>query len=557
MVVYIGRKSHYGNEAQQAGLVDGELYALSVTSAVDASTGVSRETRAEPLGGRFELKLLRSAVNGSVAYLREEIWHDVYTRAGGTWFLRPEDLAWHPRAPHRFVLATTDMMASRLYRFEFDDIAEPERGGTVVSLLDEVQTQESHPQHYQMLDNVEVDMSGNVLVTEDAGPTGPNRVLFVPNAAGPPGAALINRDFRGPLEFEPMVQHNPQMFGEWPSTPASAGFTRDNEFSGIIDASHIFGPGWFLMSNQAHSSFIIDSDELIEQGQLLALYSPRSASAPPLPNPTYPPPTPMTPIPAPPGKTVVFVDGRPVFVDVPKETSDGGTANGTDGNGTMPRNERGLSDFAIIGILIAVVICFAVMAIGGALVFRARRAAREDVFAKSGKAGKRGRAATDFSMNGADRAEWNAYREKPKSQRSLSPRRKETAVVESARAAPAKKPRAQETPTAESKAPDVLFDSARDDQNDSSSRNDAQQASSDAERTSSRRSRKSKRRAGDERRSSRRNSKAAAVSAELASEDDPPPDFVPIDAVPVDESDESDAAPPPPSTDRESFANSN
>jgi hypothetical protein len=56
--------------------------------------------------------------------------------------------------------------------------------------------------------------------------------------------------------------------------PAAASFlTKDEETSGIIDASRILGPGWFVGTVQAHYAL---GGELVEGGQLFALYSPAS-----------------------------------------------------------------------------------------------------------------------------------------------------------------------------------------------------------------------------------------------------------------------------------------
>ena len=46
--------------------------------------------------------------------------------------------------------------------------------------------------------------------------------------------------------------------------------TQDEESSGIIDAQHIFGQGWFLFVVQNHK--LSTDSELVEGGQLLALY---------------------------------------------------------------------------------------------------------------------------------------------------------------------------------------------------------------------------------------------------------------------------------------------
>ncbi|HEX5657331.1 MAG TPA: hypothetical protein VFX59_09050, partial [Polyangiales bacterium] len=53
--------------------------------------------------------------------------------------------------------------------------------------------------------------------------------------------------------------------------------TQDEESSGILDATALLGPGWFLIDVQAHPTPGATIDpELVEQGQLLAIYDPGS-----------------------------------------------------------------------------------------------------------------------------------------------------------------------------------------------------------------------------------------------------------------------------------------
>jgi hypothetical protein len=65
-----------------------------------------------------------------------------------------------------------------------------------------------------------------------------------------------------------VASHDPTLF-----EPGGASFiTQDEESSGIIDASSVFGDGWFLFDVQNHMA---SSDpELVEGGQLLAMYVP-------------------------------------------------------------------------------------------------------------------------------------------------------------------------------------------------------------------------------------------------------------------------------------------
>jgi len=65
-----------------------------------------------------------------------------------------------------------------------------------------------------------------------------------------------------------IAQHNPALF----TSGAAQFLTQDEESSGIIDASDLIGPGWFLLDVQAH--FANTDSELVEGGQFLALYDP-------------------------------------------------------------------------------------------------------------------------------------------------------------------------------------------------------------------------------------------------------------------------------------------
>jgi hypothetical protein len=66
-----------------------------------------------------------------------------------------------------------------------------------------------------------------------------------------------------------VAHHNPAFFDP-ANTGTPAFITQDEETSGIIDAAHILGPGWFLLDVQAHK--VSTDTELVEGGQLLALF---------------------------------------------------------------------------------------------------------------------------------------------------------------------------------------------------------------------------------------------------------------------------------------------
>jgi len=181
--------------------------------------------------------------------------------AGVTAFLRPEDGAWDPSNPNDFYFVTTDRFdpnkavldandgRSRLWRLRFDNAKDPAAGGDLDLLLDGTEAQ-------QMFDNLTMDRYGHVYMQEDPG-----------------GQAHLARIWRYDVATDTatiIAQHDPARY-----TPGLPGFkTTDEESSGIIDASEILGPGWFLFDVQSHNA--LADPELVQDGQLLALYDPAS-----------------------------------------------------------------------------------------------------------------------------------------------------------------------------------------------------------------------------------------------------------------------------------------
>jgi hypothetical protein len=114
-----------------------------------------------------------------------------------------------------------------------------------------------------MLDNVTIDRLGRIVMDEDPGNNA--RVSKV-------WAYQISTG-----EFVEVAHHNPAFFD-----PANLGtpafITLDEETSGIIDAAHILGPGWFFLDVQAHK--LSTDTELVEGGQLLAMFIDLDIAAP-------------------------------------------------------------------------------------------------------------------------------------------------------------------------------------------------------------------------------------------------------------------------------------
>jgi hypothetical protein len=255
--VYVGDKTNTGNAVDRAGLTNGQLYGIQVQ-------GIPDETRdiGVPSGTPFSLFNFGNVENQTGAYLQT-----TSEMAGVTEFLRPEDGAWDPRNPNDFYFVTTDRFdefkfgadgndsdtvidevgRSRLYRLRFFDVTRPELGGAVDMLLDGTEPQ-------QMMDNLDVDAYGRVLIQEDPG--------------NQPYLARIWEYNIGKDTMTEVSIHDPERFGP----NATNLLTQDEESSGIIDVSDIFGPGHYLFDVQAHRA--LADPELVEDGQLALMYDP-------------------------------------------------------------------------------------------------------------------------------------------------------------------------------------------------------------------------------------------------------------------------------------------
>ncbi|MEO6453639.1 MAG: T9SS type A sorting domain-containing protein, partial [Ginsengibacter sp.] len=243
--IYAGTKTNTGSEVDKAGLNNGKLFGVSVTGmALESSATVPAA------GTRFSLFDLGSVQNTTGAAL------DAASVAGGvTAFLRPEDGAWDPTNLRDFYFATTNSFTapSRLWRLRFDDIANPETGGTIEAVLDGTEGQ-------KMLDNIGFDQYGHLILLEDVG----NQ-----SHLGKVWQYTVSTD-----ELKQTGTHDSTRF----ITGGSKFLTQDEESSGVIDVQNILGAGWFLLADQAHYNTGIP-DSIVEGGQFLAMYNPDTYNA--------------------------------------------------------------------------------------------------------------------------------------------------------------------------------------------------------------------------------------------------------------------------------------
>ncbi len=239
---WIGDKQVSGNVVERAGLTrQSAIDSLYVVKA----DGLQDETANGAYNGNFQL--LKSGNDGDVSALTWNQLDADSNSKGGTRFFRPEDGQWDPNNPNDYYFVTTANFAgpSRLYRLRFSDIANPEAGGTITTIID------GGVGGHRMFDNMTMDQQGRIIMQEDPGNNAYlARVWMYDIASG----ALLE-----------LAQHDSSRF----VAGAPNFLTQDEESSGVIDVSDILGPGTYLLDVQAH--FNPGNPELVEGGQLLMM----------------------------------------------------------------------------------------------------------------------------------------------------------------------------------------------------------------------------------------------------------------------------------------------
>jgi len=257
--VYIGTKQDAGTDIERAGLTNGKLYSIRLP--LGGGKFITEEKDNFAFGdtayvpsARFELVELGSG--GDVSTMSAlEIEQDCIAK-NALRMQRIEDGCWDPRAAKKndFYFATTasPTQNSRLWRLSFDDLDAPEKGGTLTALLkgDEGQF---------MLDNLTIDSLGRIILQEDPG-----------NQARIAKVWLYGIDSK---KFIEIARHDRGYFD--PIFTGQKFFqTQDEESSGVVDASSVLGAGWFLLAVQSHRVITSTDPDLVEEGQLLAMFVP-------------------------------------------------------------------------------------------------------------------------------------------------------------------------------------------------------------------------------------------------------------------------------------------
>lgn len=247
--IYIGEKQTSGNAVEKAGLVYGDLFGLTVS-------GITAEANGTIANGSFTLTKLgadedgNGTPDGDVSKMTGAALEAQSNSLGVTKFLRPEDVHFDPTNPNVFYFVTTNGFnaPSRLYKATFNDITNPEAGGSIVAVLDGTEGQ-------QMLDNITVTAEGKLILQEDPG----NQSYIAKVWSYDPVTDVLTQ----------IAQHDPALF-----TAGSSTFkTQDEESSGVIDVTSMLGDAntkAYLLDVQSHLN--LSDPELVQDGQLLAMF---------------------------------------------------------------------------------------------------------------------------------------------------------------------------------------------------------------------------------------------------------------------------------------------
>lgn len=252
--VYIGDKKTTGTEVDKAGLNDGLLYGIRAASLYDAGNPTANdETDATAASGRFDMVNL-----GDVSAITGAALETLSDNNGVTSFMRPEDGHWDPNNANVFYFLTTASIngQSRLYKLTFDDITNPEQGGTIEAVLSSSDLPANGGVGPRMMDNMTIDANGIIWIQEDVGNQAhTGRILRYDPATDTVTVSSV---------------HDVARFGA-PGVNATAPFNQDEESSGIIEASFLSDADTdaYLLDIQAHDTL---PSPLVQGGQLLAMF---------------------------------------------------------------------------------------------------------------------------------------------------------------------------------------------------------------------------------------------------------------------------------------------
>ncbi len=252
--LYIGDKQSTGNAVEKAGLNNGQVYGIKVA-------GVTTEDRTTNVGIAKGGTGIGSGTTAAIS---------LATPNNGTTFLRPEDGAWDPRNPNRYLFVTTDrgntaadggtlsgstfvsgagqVGRSRLWAITFDDINNINTAGGATGRIEMLL---NGTEGGDMFDNMSIDDRGIVTLQEDIGNSAHNGKIWTYDT--------------NTGVFSMIFKHDPSKFGDLIAgvfSAPTAPFTTDKETSGVLDVTALFSDAaWYgnggrvlLAVDQAHFS---------------------------------------------------------------------------------------------------------------------------------------------------------------------------------------------------------------------------------------------------------------------------------------------------------------
>jgi len=266
--VYTGTKLKDGSPIDQAGLMNGRNHVIKVPNATtDAAfrSAYPRGTEAP-----FSLQDIEWDQSGKNQ-------NDEAVREGGLGLNRVEDGAFNPANKNEYFFLTTEggdktpaATGSRdgggLWKLTFEDVEQPQLGGTLELVLDGSESWgpgEGAPRTNKP-DNMMIDRSGNLLIQEDPGGNDHlARILSYRISDGARGVVA---------RFDPAKFGATNPAGTTPDTRAV--LTTDEESSGIIQLAD----GSYLFDAQVHTPKGLPAgtgkntvEEYVENGQLLKM----------------------------------------------------------------------------------------------------------------------------------------------------------------------------------------------------------------------------------------------------------------------------------------------
>ena len=241
---YYGTKTNTGTDLEKSGLLGGDLYGLAIDGV--ANTGSDGIDGLGSTSMRFSLANL-----GDVSALDGDTIETMSVDNGITGYARPEDGAWVPSDPNKFVFVTTGSgdRRTRLWLITFDDVNSPSAGGTIEILLEG--DTDGLPVD---MDNLTVDDTDQILIQEDPG-----------------GSSLLARIWNYSLTSGALTELAAYDATYFQDNGQPEFITTNEESSGIVSLKDILGDGWFIASSQVHAD--AGDSELVEGGQLLLMYS--------------------------------------------------------------------------------------------------------------------------------------------------------------------------------------------------------------------------------------------------------------------------------------------